>query len=62
MIEFGRSSFLLYGIIKNKSDHLWQIITERVIIYPVHLCRDAAFSGRLSHDTFFYSVGLAVLS
>ena len=28
----------------------------------VHLCRDAAFSGRLSHDTFFYGVGLAVLS
>lgn len=28
----------------------------------VHLCRDAAFLGRLSHDTFFYGVGLAVLS
>ena len=28
----------------------------------VHLCRDAAFSGRLSHDTFFYGVGLEVLS
>lgn len=43
-------------------DYLWKIIPGSVIIYPVHLCRDAAFSGRLSHDTFFYSVGLAVIS
>ena len=27
----------------------------------VHLCRDAAFSVRLSHDAFFYGVGLAVI-
>ena len=43
-------------------DYLWKIIPGSVIIYSVHLCRDAAFSGRLSHDTFFYSVGLAVIS
>lgn len=60
MIAFRRSSFLYFEPVF--SAYLWQIHPERIIIYLVHLCRDAAFFGRLSHDTFFYSVGLAVLS
>lgn len=39
---------------------LWQIFKISVKINRVHSCRDAAFG--LSHDTFFYSVGLAVHS
>ena len=41
---------------------VWKISLKRVIIGLVHLCRDAALCGGLSHDTFFDSVGLAVLS
>ena len=58
-ISISMQAWLFFSLFAEEG---WRTSVKNVKMVMVHLCRNAAFPGRLSHDTFFDSVGLAVLS